>query len=118
MYYELSKSQKKIARRVMDKGLDNHYKRGLLDVKTIIQKWDSSMLDNHDAYMKLYQAVKKNDINIARIYNDKGRSRWVEVMVSQLIDGVITVEDLAEFDAEVRNAIISWSGFLENRKNP
>jgi len=25
MYYELSKSQKKIARTVMDKGLENHY---------------------------------------------------------------------------------------------
>ena len=118
MYYELSKSQKKLARKVMDKGLDNHYHRGLSDVKTIIQKWENAKLDNHDAYMKLYQTVKKNDTNIARIYNDKGGSRWVEVMVSQLLDGVITVEDLAEFDEEVRNTILSWSGFLEDYKNP
>jgi hypothetical protein len=118
MYYELSKSQKKIARKVMDKGLDNHYKRGLSDVKTIIQKWEDAKLSNQDAYMKLYQTVKKNDINIGRIYNDKGGSRWVEVMVNQLIDGVITVEDLSEFDEDVRNTILSWSGFPENWQNP
>ena len=117
MYYELSKSQKKIARKVMDKGLDNHYHRGLSDVKAIIQKWETGKFPgNHDAYMKLYQTVKKNDINIGRIYNDKGGSRWVEVIVSQLIDGVITVEDLVDFDEEVRNTILLWSGFIENWK--
>jgi len=36
MYYELSKSQKKIACIVMDRGLDNHYKRALFDVEAII----------------------------------------------------------------------------------
>ena len=59
--------------------------------------------------MKLYQCVKKNDINIARIYNDKGGSRWVEVMTMQLADGTITIEDLRDFDDEVRNIIINWS---------
>lgn len=112
MYYELSKSQKKIARIVMDKGLDNHYMRGMAAVKAIIQKWDSGKFTTHkDAYLQLYQTVKKNDINIARIYNDKGGSRWVEVMVDQLIDGVITAEDLNEFDEDVRNTIIEWSRF-------
>ena len=50
MYYELSKSQKKIARKVMDRGLDNHYRRALSDIKTIIQKWDDgAFAGNKDA---------------------------------------------------------------------
>jgi len=39
MYYELSKSQKKTARSVMDKGLKNHYSRALGDAEAIIQEW-------------------------------------------------------------------------------
>ena len=110
MYYILSKSQKKIARAVMDKGLENHYSRALTDVEKIIQKWHLGKFANtREAYMKLYQAVKRNDNNIGRIYNDKGGSRWVEVMTMQLKDGVITNEDLNEFDDEVRNIIINWS---------
>jgi hypothetical protein len=118
MYYRLSNSQKKIARKVMDKGMDNHYHRGLSDVETIIQQWKNAKLDNHDAYMKLYQTVKKNDTNIARIYNDKGGSLWVGVIVSQLMDGVITVDDLSEFDEEVHNTILEWGGLLETWKKP
>jgi len=111
MYYELSKSQKKIARKVMDKGLDNHYTRALSDVKTIIKKWDSGEFEsNRDEYMKLFKTVDKNDYDIARIYNDKGGSRWVEVMAEQLQVGVISPEDLNEFDEDVRKTILLWSG--------
>ncbi len=114
MYYELSKSEKKIARRIMDKGIDNHYHRALSDVKTIIQNWEAGKIpSNHDAYMKLYQKVKKNDTNIGKIYNDKGGSRWVEVISLQLADGVITVEDLSEFDEKLQNTILVLGGFME-----
>jgi hypothetical protein len=59
--------------------------------------------------MKLYQRVKKNDINIETIYNNKGGSRWVEVMAAQLADRVISISDLNDFQEEEREAIISWS---------
>lgn len=107
MYYELSKSQKKIARIVMDKGLDKHYERAITDVEEICRKWRiGNFDDNREAYMKLYQCIVKNDENIDRIYNDKGGSRWIEIMSMQLADGVITIDDLRDFDAKVRDTII------------
>lgn len=113
MYFELSKSQKKIARKVMDKGLDNHYRKALSDVKSIIEKWESGAFEsNKDAYMKLFKTVESNDNNLARTYNDTGGSRWVEVMSLQLRQGVITLEDLSEFDENVRNAIMMLSGMI------
>jgi|GEM_PF-4835021 len=63
-----------------------------------------------EAYMRLYQCIEKHDKNIARIYNNKGGSRWVEVMTDQLIDGVITIDDLKDFDQELRDILIRWSG--------
>ncbi|MGD0753902.1 MAG: hypothetical protein ABR927_02485 [Bacteroidales bacterium] len=110
MYYELSKSQKKIARTVMDKGLENHYFKGLREVETIILNWQNGTFPNHkEAYMEMYKCVEKNDKHIAWLYNDKGGSRWVEVMAIQLADGVISVGDLKDFQEEVRDTIISWS---------
>jgi hypothetical protein len=111
MYYELSKPGKKIARKVMDKGLDNHYIKALKAVQTIIAKWEKGGFEsNRDAYMELYTTVDKNNNNIARIYDNKGGSRWVEVMGMQLAQGVITMEDISEFDEDVKNAIMIWSG--------
>jgi hypothetical protein len=110
MYYELSKSGKKIARKVMDRGLENHYIRGLSDAEAILEKWrDGKFADTKEAYMNLFQCIKKSDIQIARIYDNKGGSRWVEVMADQLADGVITIADLRDFDEGVRNTIVTWS---------
>jgi ribosomal protein S20 len=111
MFYELSKSQKKIARKVMDKGLDNHYRKALSDVKTIINEWESGKFEtSKDAYMKLFRTVDRNDNNLARTYDNKGGSRWVEIMSIQFNQGVITVEDLGEFDDDVRSTIMTWGG--------
>ena len=110
MNYELSKSQKKIAQAVMDKGLNTHYRKALSEIELIIKKWkEGNFTNNRETYMLLFQSVKENDRNIGQIYDDKGGSRWVEVMADQLAVGVISVEDLKDFDDEVRNAIIEWS---------
>ncbi len=110
MYYDLTKSQKKIARRVMDKGIENHYIRGLTGAENIIKKWRKSELSTTDAYMQLYKSVQRIDKHIGRIYNGKGGSRWVEIMAIQLADGVISLDDLAEFEDDVREIIIRFSG--------
>lgn len=112
MYYELSKSQKKIARKVMDKGLENHYLKGLREAGSILSDWQNGKFVNQkEAYMQLYKCIEKNDKHIAWLYNDKGGSRWVEIMAGQLADKVISISDIKDFDEEVRETIISWSKF-------
>ncbi len=108
MYYTLTKSQKKVARKVMDKGLKNHYQRTLSEVKAILEKPSSDNLEEvKDKYLKLYNCVIDNDKNIGRIYDDKGGSRWVEIMILQLANGVIKEEDLQDFNQEIQDIIIS-----------
>jgi hypothetical protein len=47
MYYQLSNSQKKIARVVMDKGLDKNYVNALKEAESILLKWrGGSFKDN------------------------------------------------------------------------
>jgi hypothetical protein len=112
MYYQLSNSQKKIARVVMDKGLDKNYGNALKEAESVLLKWSGgSFKDNKEAYMSLFNSIDRNDNKIAAIYNDKGGSRWVEVMAMQLADEVITINDLLDFDPEVIDAIVSMSKF-------
>jgi hypothetical protein len=112
MYYQLSKSQKKIARIVMDKGLDTHYYNALKDAESILSKWHGGAFKNNaEAYMNLFKSIEDNDNNIERIYDDKGGSRWVEVMAMQLANGVIGTDDLKDFDQEVKDAILGISKF-------
>lgn len=68
--------------------------------------------DTKEAYKKLYDCVTKNDDHIAWVYNDKGGSRWIEIMADQLTDGVITVDDLRDFDEVVRKAIMMMSRII------
>jgi hypothetical protein len=109
MYYELSKSQKKIARAVIDKGLGEHYLKGLREAESIILNWRNGALNNKETFVRLYKCMEENDKQIAWLYNDKGGSRWVEVMAGQLADGVITISDLKDFQEDVRETIILWS---------
>jgi hypothetical protein len=109
-YYDLTKEQKKTARRVIDKGLGIQYERALADAEEVCEKWrEGGYPDSREAYMSLVRCVKENDENIAWIYNGKGGGRWVELMSLQLAIGVITRDDLNDFDEEVRNTIIKWS---------
>jgi len=109
MYYQLSKTQKKIARIVMDKGLDNHYNRALKDAESILLKWHGGAFNNTEAYMNLFKSIRNNDKNISKIYDDKGGSRWVEILAMQLADRVITISDLQDFETDVAEAIVSQS---------
>lgn len=110
MYYDLTKSQKKIARRVMDKGLDTDYQRGLQNAADIVERWQKGALNNRDAYMEIFKSINDTDDIIANRYNRKGGSRWVEVMADQLANDVITEEDISEFNEEVQNVIMIFSG--------
>jgi adenylate kinase family enzyme len=111
MYYDLTKAEKKIDRMVMDKGPDVHYRRSLEMVDEIISRWKSGGYeDNRKAYMEMFKTVDKNDDRIADVYNNKGGSRYVEIMAMQLADGVITEEDLSEFSERTREVIMFLAG--------
>lgn len=109
-YYDLSKEQKKIARRVIDKGLETQYARVLDETGNIYRRWSGGgFTNNREAYKELYSCIKEHDRDIALTYNGVGGSRWVELMSDQLAIGVISKSDLEDFDEEVRKTIIIWS---------
>jgi len=88
--YEFPKSEKKIARKVIETGLQRYYESSILDLEKIILKWKSKDLTNKEAYHELYRTVKQNDKYIARMNDDLRGSTYMLVIQGLLANKVIS----------------------------
>jgi hypothetical protein len=104
---ELSKADKKVARAIIDLGLQRERFDGLNEIDSVLQNWKNKKLDDESAYHLLYKTVIELDKHIARRYDAISGSRYVLVIVSQFRDGVITEEDLSEFSEDTRQSILA-----------
>ncbi len=108
--YRLSKSQKKIAREVIAKGLQKEFADGILKLDEVIADWKDKKLSNRDAWYELYDRVRSHDKHIGRRYDYMTGSNYLFIIAEQLRDGVIDREDLNAFNEEVINEILFWAG--------
>lgn len=107
---QLSKSQKKIARQIIETGLQREYEAGIKKLDKIISGWKRKETNNRDAYMKLYKSLTNHDKHIARRYNRMTGSWYLHIIAAQLADKVITVEELNDFPEDIRQKIYLLSG--------
>lgn len=103
---DLTKSQKKIAREVIEIGLVREFETGIGNIDRIIQQWKGEKLETKETYYQIFQSLKKFDKHIARRYDGMTGSGYLFILAGQLADGVITIDDLNAFDPEVRNKIV------------
>ena len=96
----LSKKEKKIAREIIEKGLQIEYAKAFYDADTVLQNWKNKETDNRATYHSLYKTVKDHDKHIARRYDNMTGSSYVYIIAAQLADGIITNDDLKEFREE------------------
>jgi len=106
---ELTKSQKKIARQVIEKGLQKEYVDGIIKLDNIISRWKANIHSNRDAWFELCKSLTKHDDHIADRYNRMGGSKYLYVVAAQLADGVISRNDLEGFKDDVREKILLLS---------
>ena len=109
--YELTKREKKIAREIIEKGLQIEYTNALNDADTLMQNWNNNNkeTDNRASYHLLYKAIEKNDKHISRRYDGMKGSSYIYIIAAQLADKIISKDDLKEFREETQNAIIFLS---------
>jgi len=102
---ELSKREKKLAREIIEAGLQKEFTKGLLDADKILNDWKIKGLDNRNAYHNLYKHIIDFDKHIARRYDGMTGSRYLLVIIAQLQDGLISESDLENFSEEVKLAL-------------
>lgn len=111
MFIELKKSEKKVAREIIEKGLQRELTNGLNKFNNILKKWENSSEDNKGTYNKLYSSVVSFDKHIGRRYDGITGSRYINVIVAQLEDGIINEEDLSGFSEETRNILLKMANY-------
>lgn len=109
----LSKREKKIAREIIEKGLQIEYAKCLYDADTVLQNWKNKKTDNRETYHLLYQTVKDNDKHIARRYDGMRGSMYIDTIAAQLADGIISEDDLKEFSEETQKEITGLCRILK-----
>lgn len=113
MTYELPKSQKKIARQIIEKGLQREYQNGIEKVEGVIEKWKTGKLDNQKAYISVYKKMIAFDKHISQRYDEMTGSKYLIIIIGQLADGVISFDEIDEFDEEVKAIIRKWMEIMK-----
>ena len=114
MKYEFSKLEKKIAREVIETGLQRDFESCILDIDQTIQQWKLKRLDNREAYHEIFGKVKANDKFIARMYDDLRGSTYMKTLQGLLANNTISEADLSGFSETTRNAILEIRRVLGN----
>jgi hypothetical protein len=107
---ELSKSDKKAAREIIEKGLQQEFAKGLFDADTILDGWKNKRTNNQDTYYKLYKQIIDFDKHIARRYDRMSGSTYLFIIAGQLADELITETDLNGLSGETKATVKMIAG--------
>jgi hypothetical protein len=108
--FELTKSQKKIARQIINKGLEKEFQTGLQMIRNTLDEWNDNKIPNGDAWRRIYKELTDYDKQISRRYDNKTGSEYIYIIAAQLGDGVIGMQDIEAFDEEIKGAILFLGG--------
>ncbi len=108
--HELSKSEKKVARAAIDKGLDAEFREGMEKFETIINEWrEGKFATNKEAYHQLFKAVDEKDYAISRRYDGLTGGRYLITVAGIFRDGYIAEEDIRGFREDTMEIIKKWA---------
>jgi hypothetical protein len=105
MNFELPKKDKKSTREIIEKGLQKELANELFQIDTILNQRKNMQLDSSEAYHRLYKKLITFDKHIAIRYDRMTGSTYLFKIAGQLMDSVISENDLNTFSEEVKKAI-------------
>ena len=108
MPLELSKQGKKLARQLIEKGLQQEFRNGLKQFATILHNTIEKEDYLQETYRELYKSIKEFDKKIAFRYDRMSGSDYLHILAVQLAEGLINKEDISCFDEEVQNSILMY----------
>ena len=67
---ELSKKDRKVARQIIEDGLQKEFGKGLDKIDKVLKKWKEEKQDNRESYHLLFKTIKDFDKHIAKRYDN------------------------------------------------
>lgn len=112
---ELSKSDKKTARILMDKGILNDIEMCNASVLAILTDWKNGKKETQETYCKVYETIKKNDKYIASNYDGITGIHYFDTVSNMFCKGLITEEDIEPFSETVKVRLIAIKKNIINK---
>ncbi len=110
---ELSKTNKRIAREIIEKGLQKEFESGLQEAEKIILDKNIKGQSPQETYHELLKNVIDFNKHIARRYDNMKGSNYVLIIACQLLDGYITDEEIQPLADEVKQCILQYVGLRQ-----
>jgi hypothetical protein len=103
---ELSKSQKRIFRELIELGLQRECKSFTDKIAGFVNssKWQNE--NSHELYVELYKKIAFFDKHLAKRYDDLSSSRYFFTVFGLFHDKILTMEDIARYDIETQNELL------------
>jgi len=101
----LSKSQKKIARELIRKGLLIECNSCLDRLENLLVLREKEELSSHDIYLKVFKKINSFDHLIQRRYDGMTGSRYLPTIIELCYNKILNDEDIARFDPEIQEYI-------------
>jgi len=115
MPIELPKSQKKIARELIQKSLQIECTRFIEEMEQLIAKQKRDGKSSHEIYLDLYEKTQLFDKHIERRYDNMRGSIYLITILGIMSDKILTEEDINRFDDDIReyllNTLKRWDNF-------
>jgi hypothetical protein len=102
---ELTKSDKKIARILMDKGILKEIKICNTKVLDLLTDWKNNKKETRETYGQVYGTVKNNDKYIASNYDGISGADYYDIVQNMYCKGLISEEDINSFSETVRQRL-------------
>ena len=99
---ELTKSQKKKVRELLERGLMRDYLDGVQRIKRISDSFIEGRSDPKEYYHKLFSSIMEKDKVIAQRYDDLRGSNYFIRLVMLLEDGVVSRDEIQGLDDELK----------------
>jgi hypothetical protein len=102
---ELSKADKRVARELIEIGLQKEFETGLKSFDETLESWKGNSLDNRDAYHALYKQVREFDKHLALRYDGMKGSDYIYIVAAQVREGFVAKKELLRFSESAQQGI-------------
>jgi len=117
---ELPKSQKKVARELIQLGLQRQCRSFMKKTVKFVNDSKKIKENPHEHYLDLFKMIMTFDKYIAMRYDGLTGSYYYDTVFCLFRDGVLTEKDIKRFDVEIQKKLLAakaeWISICKERK--
>jgi isopentenyl diphosphate isomerase/L-lactate dehydrogenase-like FMN-dependent dehydrogenase len=102
---DLSKKDKKVARQIIELGLQRELESGLNKFDIILKNWKENKQSPKNSYHLLCKTLLDFDTHIEKRYENMTGSKYIVIISNQLHDKIISKDDINELSEEAKQKI-------------